>query len=208
MDNEIKWREKIEWQNIWWEKPSDIRIKRIALLGDSVTRKFRSKLNELLEGKYVVDICASSSQITDTLLWEEYKFFLDHCEWSYSKIMLHAGGQHGHSRQCCSDKEYLRLFKDSYKKLVSGLFSYCKDILIVSFTPCVDKSDLAKWDDERNKEIDKRNQIIREVAEEFDIPYIDIWTTLINAKYEFDDPIHMKTDGNNFIAEFIQTFVI
>lgn len=73
---EIEWRERIEWSNIWWEKANDASQKRIALLGDSVTREFRNKLNARLTGRYVVDICASSSQITDSLLWKEYKFFL------------------------------------------------------------------------------------------------------------------------------------
>lgn len=37
MNNNIIWREKIEWQNIWWENANDLTKERIALLGDSVT---------------------------------------------------------------------------------------------------------------------------------------------------------------------------
>ena len=74
---DIEQRETIEWSNTWWEKANDVKQKRIALLGDSVTRGFRSKLNNRLEGRYVVDICASSSQITDLLLWKQYKFFFE-----------------------------------------------------------------------------------------------------------------------------------
>ena len=85
---DLMWRERIEWSNIWWETANDVQQKRIALLGDSVTRGFRSKLNSRLKGRYVVDICASSSQITDSLLWKEYKFFFDCSEWQYSMFFL------------------------------------------------------------------------------------------------------------------------
>lgn len=92
MDNEMRWRENIEWQNMWWESARNVKVKRIALLGDSVTRAYRSRLNKNLEGKYVVDICASSSQITDSLLWKEYRFFFECNEWNYSRIIMQGGG--------------------------------------------------------------------------------------------------------------------
>lgn len=50
MNDEMQWREDIEWQNIWWEQANNMEVKRIALLGDSVTRGFRSKLNEKMRG--------------------------------------------------------------------------------------------------------------------------------------------------------------
>lgn len=203
MDDKVKWREEIEWQNIWWERANDTDVNRIALFGDSVTRAYRSRLNERLAGKYVVDICASSSQITDPLLWKEFKFFLDCSEWSYKKIVLQAGGQHGHARRCCVDETYRKEFKDGYRRLVERICSYCRDILVVSFTPCVERDNLVKWDDECNEELEERNQITNEIAEEFHIPYIDIWTPLKNAKYEFKDCVHMGEDGNHFIVEYL-----
>lgn len=207
MDEGLQWRETIEWQNIWWESANDASIKRIALLGDSVTRGYRSRLNEKLAGKYVVDICASSSQITDSLLWREYRFFLDCGEWKYSKVFLQMGGQHGHSRRCCDDEIYLKIFKSCYIDLIKKIIPYCADILIVSYTPCVREEELTKWNDYRNKELKKRNQVSMEVAEKFSLPYVDIWTPLMNGKYEYSDYIHMKAEGNNCIAEYLCMFL-
>lgn len=206
MDNEMMWRENIEWQNMWWESARDVKIKRIALLGDSVTRAYRSRLNKKLEGKYVVDICASSSQIIDSLLWKEYRFFFECNEWNYSKIIMQGGGQHGHARKCCSDEQYSAIFKNGYRELVSNIISYCKDILVVSYTPCKEDS-LSKWDNEKNRELEKRNQMAREVAEEFNLPYIDLWTELIHARYEFEDPVHVKSEGNDFIAAYLCKYI-
>ncbi len=203
MDDALRWRENIEWQNIWWEQANNTEVKRIALLGDSVTRGYRSKLSELTAEKYAVDLCASSSQITDPLLWREYKFFLDCGEWKYSQVFLQTGGQHGHIRRCCDDNEYFVLFKKNYGRLVEKIIPYCSDILIVSSTPCRRKENLNKWDDYRNEELKRRNDINMWIADEFCLPYIDIWTPLIEARYEYSDYIHMKAEGNSFIAGYL-----
>lgn len=203
-------RENIEWQNIWWERANSGNVKRIALLGDSVTRGYRSKLSERLEklNGYVVDLCASSSQITDPLLWKEYQFFFDCNEWKYNQIFLQAGGQHGHMRRCCDDEEYLAIFKNNYIRLVEKISLYCPNIFIVSSTPCVQKENLMDWDVDRNRELEKRNQINKETAEQLTLPYVDIWTPLMEAKFEYNDYIHMKSKGNEFIAEYLTNIFI
>lgn len=203
MDNELRYRESIEWQNIWWEQANNPDIDRIALLGDSVTRGYRNKLNRRLEGKCVVDLCASSSQITDSLLWKEYKFFLDCSEWNYNRIILQTGGQHGHEIRCCENEAYLKEFKNKYVNLIENIISYCPTILIVSSTPCREKENLKKWDGYRNKELEKRNQIAEEVADEYRLPYIDIWTPSKKSDYEYKDYIHVEEEGNEFIAEYL-----
>lgn len=203
-------REDTEWQNIWWEHTNDKNTKRIALLGDSVTRGYRSKLSVRLEGKglnsYAVDLCASSSQITDPLLWKEYQFFFDCSEWKYSQIFLQAGGQHGHMRRCCDDEEYLEIFRECYIGLLGKIRTYCSNIFIVSSTPCVQKENLTVWDADRNRELEKRNQVNKEAAEQLKLPYLDIWTPLMEAKFEHTDYIHMKSEGNEFIAEYLLKF--
>lgn len=204
---EMEWRENIEWSNMWWEKAYDAGQKRIALLGDSVTRGFRSKLNNCLEGRYVVDICASSSQITDTLLWKEYKFFFDCNEWKYSKVLIHAGGQHGHKRQCYSDKEYSECFRESYKKLIDMISTYCSDLMIISYTPTVEKDNLKKANEARNRELIARDQIVSSIANELFIPYVDIWNPLLSSDHEHTDFIHFEDDVNEFIANTIMLFI-
>ncbi len=206
---DIKWRENIEWSNIWWEKANDAKQNRIALLGDSVTRDFRGKLNRRLQGRYVVDICASSSQITDPLLWKEYKFFFDCNEWKYSKVILNTGGQHGHERQCCTDKEYRELFRKSYKELVNSVYTYCPDISIISYTPTVEKENLEKLDDVRNRELAARNEIVSDIANEFSIPYIDIWELILTGgtKYKHRDFIHFEDNTNELISDYLFSFI-
>ena len=198
---DIEQRETIEWSNTWWEKANDVKQKRIALLGDSVTRGFRSKLNNRLEGRYVVDICASSSQITDLLLWKQYKFFFECSELKYSQVFLHAGGHHGHDIQRCLDEEYSDFFRMSYKKILDLVCENCSDIAVLSYTPSVKKGNLSEWDTLRNKELEARNKIVYDIAKEYGIPYIDIWNPFLTGNFVYRDFIHFGDDGNEFIAE-------
>lgn len=198
---DIEQRETVEWQNIWWEKANDVTKKRIALLGDSVTRGFRSKLNRNLQGRYVVDICASSSQITDSLLQKEYRFFFECNELKYSQVFLHAGGHHGHEIQSCLDEEYRDFFRICYQKIMDLVCENCSNIAIISYTPSVKKENLLEWDTIRNKELDARNKIVQEIAKEYDVPYIDIWNPFLLGNYIYKDFIHFEDDGNEFIAD-------
>ena len=155
----------------------------------------------------MVDICASSSQVTDPILEKEYKFFFDCSEWKYNKVMIQTGGQHGHNRKCLDDKEYCDLFENSYIQLVEMIKVYCSIVEIISFTPCVEKNNLSKWDTNRNKELEKRNQIVKKISDKLELIYIDIWTPLIEEKYKYQDYIHMTDEGNRFIAEYLSNFL-
>lgn len=208
MDNELRHRESIEWQNIWWEQANNPDISRIALLGDSVTRGYRSRLNKRMGGTCAVDLCASSSQVTDSLLWKEYQFFLDCSEWNYSRIILHTGGQHGHEIRCCEDEVYSKEFKNRYESLIENIVLYCPDIVIVSSTPCREKENLIKWDRYRNEEIEKRNQIAKEAADEYGLPYVDIWMLSMKANFEYKDYIHVSEEGNESIAGYLYQLLV
>ncbi len=62
-------RERLEWSNFWWEEANK-ECKRLLLIGDSVTRGYRSALNNFMSesgGGYVVDLCAFSAAITDEM---------------------------------------------------------------------------------------------------------------------------------------------
>lgn len=86
-------REGIEWGNTWWEKANRADTHRIAMLGDSVTRGIRGRLNELcLENDVVVDLCASSSQVTDSMTEKQISFFFEISEYKYDSVILQWGG--------------------------------------------------------------------------------------------------------------------
>lgn len=91
--NEVICREGIEWGNTWFEKANRVDINRIAMLGDSVTRGIRGRLNELcMQKEIVVDLCASSSQVTDSMSEKQIRYFFEISEYKYQAVILQWGG--------------------------------------------------------------------------------------------------------------------
>lgn len=84
-------REQIEWGNYWWENANQ-KCKRVLLVGDSVTRGYRSALNRILEEYgYAVDLCAMSATVTDELLGKLLNAFFGVEEYTYEYICLQIG---------------------------------------------------------------------------------------------------------------------
>ena len=68
MSTDFQNREPTEWVNSWISH-ANCKGDRILLIGDSVTRALRGKLEFFLKKWYHVDLFASSFAITDHLFW-------------------------------------------------------------------------------------------------------------------------------------------
>lgn len=201
MQNEILYRESIEWSNAWWEQANDLSCKRILMVGDSVTRGIRPRLHEIVTPEYVVDLFASSFQITDSLLEKEINFHFSVREYLCDKVIIQQGGQHGFDRRCSDDKEYYKSFKNHYLKLISRIEEFCDKIIFLSATATVMKEDLTHLDEERNEEIIVRNEIVQEVADMRRGEYIDIYNMTKTCRHV--DEIHMDQECYQKIARRI-----
>lgn len=197
----IKNREDIEWSNFWWED-ANRECSRILLIGDSVTRGYRSLLNNILKNTdYVIDLCAFSASITDDLTDKMLAGFFSVSEYSYECIGIQLGGQHGFKNlQCHINKKDRETFKELYQKYVRKLRSRCGNIFFISYTPTVLDENLQIYNINRNNELICRNEIVREVALETHSLYIDLWSMLLDRKCEHIDKIHFDRKTNLYIA--------
>lgn len=84
--NKEKDRENVEWSNTWIDNAKNFGCPRILLVGDSVSREFRSSLGKLLP-KYAVDFVGSSASIEDDLLYDVCDIFFKNKEYNYSLIL-------------------------------------------------------------------------------------------------------------------------
>ncbi|MBO5057627.1 MAG: SGNH/GDSL hydrolase family protein [Lachnospiraceae bacterium] len=202
-------REGIEWGNTWFEKANRADMKRFAMLGDSVTRGIRGRLNELcMQNEIAVDLCASSSQVTDSMSEKQIRFFFEVSEYKYQSVILQWGGQHGFFRRCSDDEEYRKIFKSGYENLVRVISEYCSNIYFLSATPTVLKEDLITPDEKRNIEIAERNRIVEEVCREYSGKYIDIYSGLTEKSVVHTDYIHFDRAANEGIAQLIYESIV
>lgn len=197
-------REAIEWSNFWWEN-ADKECKRILLVGDSVTRGYRSSLNNFFlgSGEYAVDLCAFSASVTDNLTEKMLDAFFTVSEYTYDYIGIQLGGQHGFKTRCCTNLGYREQYKNAYMKYIRKMRNICNNVFLISYTPTVLKEDLAVYNAERNKELLTRNEIVKEVADEMGCPYINLWDYILERNCKHTDYIHFDKEANQYIADYI-----
>lgn len=201
-------RESIEWSNFWWEDANK-ESERILLIGDSVTRGYRSLLNNFFqEYGYVIDLCAFSAAITDTLTEKMFNAFFSISEYSYEVIGMQLGGQHGFKKLCCADMRQRDRFKKAYQRYVSEMKNKCQSVFLISYTPTVLKENLDLYNTERNKELLCRNEIAKEVAAEMGCLYIDLWNIILDKNLRHTDYIHFDKEANQYIADYIGQEII
>lgn len=200
----IAGREYIEWVNFWWESANK-ESKRILLIGDSVTRGYRSKLNKiLLAYGYVVDLFAVSMSITDELFMKMLNSFFSVEEYKYDIVCFQVS-QHefAHFNQ---DERYGDKWIKAYIDLISEVNKRVSNVTFVSLTPNVLKADLKIYDDARNRYLWYMNKKISEMAIKMRALYIDLWDTLLEA--EHSDYIHFTEEVNWSIAEDVSEVLI
>ena len=82
-------REFIEWTNGWHEYANDLGKRRWLLIGDSVAREYRGRLQDMVRLKNIsIDFFATSLHIEDPAFFKELRHFLSFEEYKYELIFL------------------------------------------------------------------------------------------------------------------------
>ena len=88
-------------------------------------------------------------------------------------------------------------------KYIRKLRNICNNVFLISYTPTVLREDLDVYNAERNKELQTRNEIVKEVADEMGCPYINLWDYILERNCKHTDYIHFDKEANQYIADYI-----
>lgn len=195
-------RESVEWVNYWWEKANITKIKRWILLGDSVARQFRRKIQENVPDK-AVDFWGVSLQLDDKRFKKELENFFN-SEYKYELAIITWGGHHGLNRTIEEENKYLEWYK-KYEELLLIVKAKCKDVVIVAATHEVLQENLQTYDEKRNSEIKRRNKVSEELAVKYNLKYIDLFNYMYEQRYIYPhiDHVHFTRDADEIMARFI-----
>lgn len=195
-------RENIEWLNYWIEDANKSK-KRIILIGDSVTRDCRKWLSIFIGKKYAVDLLAMSYSVVDKAAVEEIKHYFDTTIYEYEFILFNYGSHHGYFMKCSENHEDERKYEKSIIKMLDVLLKYNSNVVNISATPERKEDENGNIIENHNIEIFHRNNIVNKVSKEKGIPYIDIYSKMIEQKNIYLDWCHFKDRGYLDIVEEI-----
>lgn len=189
-------RENIEWLNFWFDKGNEIRDDRILLIGDSISREYRSILSVLTNKP--IDFFAGSADILDGAYWKSLDLFFSYSEYRQinAHIQIGVNGIDGVGNSVCSND--IAAWEKNYEKLVNYVLNYIPNLTIALTTPVHRKDNILIIDDKINNEIIKRNQVAKKIAEKYKLPINDLYTLMFNEPHR--DWVHFPKDGSEKIA--------
>lgn len=194
-------REKYEWSKFWWNNADDISLRRVLLIGDSISVGYRPVVTELLADKANVDLMANSKGICDTAFKKELKYILG--EYSYQVIHLNNGL---HAVRM-TDEQYQSSLQDCIETI--KLLAPHAKIIWASSTP-ITKIEDSSILDEKNEQVVRRNQIAAEIMKKNSIPVNDLYNLVLGKESLrlSDDGYHYNDEGRNVqgyaVAQAIQ----
>lgn len=221
-------REDIEWSNCWYDRSNTENSKRILLIGDSTARIIRSTFSKMVNRP--VDLFAHSGGLHDIIFVKQLEAFFSSDHYKYSTIFV----QLGHHSQWnedgieYSDCDYIR-YRDDLCSLVLYLRQYCSNIVLLSifldveppkskmvpsFITSIIRSICGENYNLKVNEIKrKKNNIIYEVSQRFNLPYCDInrYMEQINSckilKFVHYDHIHFERKSYNTIVKHYMEYL-
>ncbi len=186
--------ETYEWDDIWWDHPSDTEGRRILVIGDSISCGYRRALGKLEGRNFYVDGIASSKAADS----ESFYSLLDYYAASglaYDAVFFN-NGLHGWHLD--DGEEY----KAHYEKLAAYIKKKFapKSFYIVLTTP-VRKSGNTEIFDERNERVKARNTVAAEIAKKLGTETVDLFS-LIEDRPELytQDGVHLVPEGYVLLA--------
>ncbi len=202
-------REYAEWNDFWWEKAGDFSRRRVLLIGDSITRSYRDRVQETYKPERIaIDKLCGSRCAGDPILTAEIDLMTGPLNGYRYEVIHFNNGLHG----ACNDTEIsLDEYMQGVKDIVSVLRRNQPDakLVLVTSTPMSEKGTTsAERFDKNNDMILERNAFLREYAKENGFYLNDLYA-LVSGSAEFpkSDYVHFSAPAAAKIGDHVSDFI-
>ncbi|HNX27230.1 MAG TPA: SGNH/GDSL hydrolase family protein [Phycisphaerae bacterium] len=188
--------EKYEWSNNWWNNADDKLLKRVLIIGDSISCCYHPVVIKKLRGKVNVDRVANSRSLDDPMLFGEVSLALENCRY---QVVHFNNGLHGWH---LTDAGYRRLLA-RYVELIREKAPRSRLIWATS-TPVtkINKPHLPCM--EKNPRVIRRNEIAVKIMAKYDIEVNDLYSLVFgNAGIRAKDGYHYNAGGAELMGRAV-----
>ena len=182
--------EKYEWDNIWFESTEIVDARRLIYIGDSISCATRRVATAVAQGAMLVDGLGTSKSLDNPYFFDTIRLFAQ--QQGTRAAILFNNGLHGWHLN--DETEY----KARYREMLQFLLKEFEA------TPVFLVLTTAVADAERNKRVIVRNNVVLELADEYDLPVIDLYS-LTDAHRDLlsADGVHLTAQGYEMLANKI-----
>jgi lysophospholipase L1-like esterase len=194
-------REPIEWLDVWIpDSKAPATLPRVLLIGDSITRAYYPRVEQLLAGKALVARLATSKAIPDPMLVEQVKLVLAE---THFDVIHFNNGMHGWDY---TEAEYAAHFPDLLAAIKNGAPG--AKLIWATTTPVRQAGKLAEFTD-RTPRVKDRNRAAAAAIAADGIPTDDLFTLVENhPEYWSKDGVHFNEAGEKVEAEQVAKSVL
>ena len=189
-ENKNERLETYEWDNVWWEHADKDDINRILYIGDSISCGTRRIATESANGEMYFDGLGTSKAIDNPFFFDTISMFAK--QQGYRSAVLFNNGLHGWHLDDANE------YKCYYDLMIQYLLTeFDKTPVYLLLTTHV-------ADAERDARVKARNTAVCELANQYGLPVIDLYTlTLENEHLLSADGVHLAKEGYQIIADYI-----
>ena len=200
-------REFAEWNDFWWEKAGDFSCTRILLIGDSITKSYRRRVQEIFRPERIaVDQLCGSRCAGDPVLTAELDLATGPLTGYRYDIIHFNNGLHGG----CNDTHIpLSVYEKGIADIISVLRNNQPEakLILATTTPMVKADNPAAGDFVR-----ERNAFLRRFAKENCFSINDLYAlTADSSAFPQTDTVHFEKSAaeklGDHVAEYIRKFL-
>ena len=182
--------ETYEWDNVWIEQTNNDIANRVLYIGDSISCGTRNIATSISENTYLFDGFGTSKALDNPFLFDSIHLFAQ--QLTKTETVIFNNGLHGWHLD--DTTKYHEFYEKAIKFLLSEFEG--KKLFLVLTT--------SVEDDEREKRVIARNNVVKELSDKYNLPTIDLYSVSIeNKSLRCDDGVHFSRDGSTKFAEKI-----
>ena len=182
--------EKYEWDNVWWECADTAGIPRVLYIGDSISCATRRFANEAAGHGIFFDGFGTSKALDNPYFFDSIRLFA--AQLPYRDAVIFNNGLHGWHLE--DENEY----RAHYERAVEFLMrEFAGTPIWLVLTTTV-------RNETREARVCARNRVVREIAEKFGLPIIDLYR--VSSEFvalRAEDGVHYSRDGYTKFADHI-----
>lgn len=180
--------ETYEWDKVWIEHANADDLTRVLYIGDSISCATRTVATAKAEGKLYFDGFGTSKALDNPYFQDSVRIFAK--QQGTRRAVVFNNGLHGWHLD--DETEYA----EAYEKMILFLLKE------FSGTPLALLTTTHVANEDREKRVIKRNQLMADLAKKYDLPVIDFYTiTKEHADLLSPDGVHLSKDGYKLLAE-------
>lgn len=183
-------RERLEWDNVWWEQTQDTETKRILYIGDSISCGTRMIATRVSGGEFLFDGFGTSKGLDNPYFMDGIRLFAK--QQGDRAAIIFNNGLHGFHLDDVTE------YPMWYEQMVKFLLEEFRGTPLVLVLTTIVK------DEKTTERVKARNNAALRIAEKYGLPVIDLYAASAdNIALRSTDGVHFTDEGYEKLAECI-----